>query len=340
MITRRPARLAACVLAAGLLAAACSSSSSGGDASKTSSATISAAALSKVTLRIGDQAGTGAEALLTAAGLINKLPFKAAWSDFPSGPPMLQAMGAGSLDIGGVGDAPPVFAAAAGENIAIVGALRANPLGAALLVPKGSPIHSVAQLRGKKIAVAEGSSADFHLLAVLKQAGLTPKDVTLEYLQPTQALPAFASGHVDAWDIWSPYIEQVTAQDGARILVNGTPIGDTYSFEVASRASLADPAKAAAIRAYINLLNRAHAWADTHQAAWAAVWAKATGLPDSIMINAAADDTSTAVPITPAVVGSEQQIADDFSAAGLIPAHVDFAKFSVTTFNDLAGGSS
>jgi sulfonate transport system substrate-binding protein len=195
-------------------------------------------------------------------------------------------------------------------------------------------------LRGKKIAVSQGSSADYHLLAVLKKAGLTPKDVTLQYLQPAQALAAFASGHLDAWDIWSPYIEQVTAQDGARILVNGTPIGNTYSFEVASRAALADPAKAAAISDYIKLVNQAHAWSNTHQQAWATLWAKATGLPGSIMTKAAADDTSYAVPINATVVKSEQNIADAFSAAGLIPSNINFADFSVSRYNSLVGGSS
>src|SRR5580692_6822191 len=154
--------LATGVLAVGLAAAGCSSGSSSSSASG-SSASVSAASLSKVTLHVGDQAGTGAEAVLTAAGLINKLPFKVAWSDFTSGPPMLQAMAGGSVDVGGVGNAPPVFAAAGGDQLAIVGALQANPNGSALLVPKGSPIHSVAQLRGKKIAVAQGSSADYHL---------------------------------------------------------------------------------------------------------------------------------------------------------------------------------
>ncbi len=336
MITRRPARLAACFLAAGLLAAACSSGSS--SASKNSD-TVSAAELAKVTLRVGDQTGTGAKALLTAAGLINKLPFKVAWSDFPSGPPMVEAIASGSLDIGGVGDAPPVFGAASGDKIAIVGALLGNPLAAAIVVPKGSPIHSVAQLRGKKIAVAEGSSADYHILAVLKNAGLTPKDVTLDYLEPTDALPAFTSGDVDAWDIWSPYIEEVTKDDGARILVNGSSIGNTYSFEVASRAALADPAKAAAIKDYIKLINQAHVWANTHLQAWASVWAAQTGLPDDIMLKAAADDTETPAPINATVVNSEQQITDDFYAAGLIPAKVDFANFSYTGFNSVVGGS-
>ncbi len=331
-MTRRPARLIAAVLVVGLLAAACSSASS--SPAKSSDA-VTAAQLSRLTLRIGDQKGTGAQALLTAAGLIGKLPFRVSWDDFTSGPPMLQAMGAGSIDIGGVGDAPPVFAAAAGENIAVVGALLGNPLGAAIVVPKNSPIKTVAELKGKKIAVAQGSSADYHLLAVLKQAGLTPKQVTLDYLQPTQALPALSSGAVDAWDIWSPYIEQVTAQDSARIIVNGTPIGNTYSFEVASRSALADPVKVAAIRDYIKLLNQAHAWSNTHPQQWAKIWAAETGLPDSVMIKAATDSTSDAVPINSTVINAEQSITNDFYNAGLIPTDIHFASYSVSTFNSV-----
>jgi len=332
MMTRRPVHLTAAALAVGLVAAACSSGSTSTTSSSGTNA-VTAAQLSKLTLRIGDQKGTGAQALLTAAGLIGKLPFKATWDDFTSGPPMLQAMGAGSIDIGGVGDAPPVFAAAAGENIAVVGALLGNPLGAAIVVPKNSPIKTVAQLRGKKIAVSQGSSADYHLLATLKLAGLTPKDVTLDYLQPTEALPAFDSGAIDAWDIWSPYIEQVTAQDGARVIANGVPIGNTYSFEVASRSALADPVKVAAIRDYIKLLNEAHTWSNTHPDQWARVWAAETGLPDSVMIKAAKDSTSDPVPVSSTVINAEQSITNDFYAAGLIPSDIHFASYSVTTFN-------
>src|ERR1700733_7932526 len=156
-----------------LIAAGFSSSPSPASSGPSSTASAKTANVSSVVLHVGDQAGTGAQALLTAAGLIGKLPFKVEWSDFTSGPPMLQAMGAGSVDIGGVGNAPPVFAAAGGSKIAIVGAYQANPLGSALLVPKGSPITSVAQLKGKRIAVAQGSSADYHLLTVLTKAGLS-----------------------------------------------------------------------------------------------------------------------------------------------------------------------
>lgn len=344
--------LAAGLLAAGVLAAACSSaggsasggsgsgSGSGGGGSSSSGSSANTQSLSNVTLHVGDQAGSGAEALLTAAGLINKLPFKVSWSDFTSGPPMLQAMGAGSVDIGAVGDSPPIFAAAGGEKIAAVAATVADPDGTALLVPKGSPIHSVAQLRGKKIAVAEGSSSNYHLVATLKKAGLTPKDVTIENLQPPQAAAAFASGHIDAWDVWTPFIEQAETQHGARVLVNGANIGKTFSFEVASRAALADPAKAAAIRAYLKLINQAHDWANTHQSAWAHTWSSATGLPLSIMTKAAADARAVTVPISAEVLKSEQAIADVFTGAGLIPGHVDFSDFAVTKFNGTAGSSS
>ncbi len=329
-------------------AAACSSSattsssgsSGSGSSGSGSSGTASAKAVSVsgVTLHIGDQAGSGSQALLTAAGLISKLPFKVTWSDFTSGPPMLQAMGSGAVDAGSVGDAPPVFAAAGGEKVAIVGAVTSGPDSAAIVVPDNSPIHSIAQLKGKRIAVAQGSSADYHLLTVLNKAGLSVHSVTLDYLQPADGLAALTSGHVDAWDIWSPYIEQVVGQDHARILVNGAGFGSPYSFAVASQAALADPAKAAAINDYLKLLNQAYVWGGTHLTAWAAVWAKATGLPDSIMLNAAKDDVRTPARITPAVISAEQSVSNAFTTAGLIPGHVNFASFADTRFNDAVGG--
>jgi sulfonate transport system substrate-binding protein len=331
--------LVATVLATSLLAAACSSSGGSSGASGSGSGKSASVDVASVTLNIGDQKGTGAEALLTAAGLINKLPFHAVWSDFTSGPPMLQAMSSGSIDIGGVGDAPPVVAAAGGYNVDIVGARTANPLAAATLVPKNSAIHSVAQLRGKKIAMAPGSSANYHVLQVLNKAGIPVSAVSLDDLQPADALAAFSSGQVDAWDVWSPYIEQAVAQDHARILVTGQPYQATYSFEVASKSAVADPAKAAAIKDYLKLLNQAYVWADKNYTGWGKSWAAATSLPLSVMNLAAKDEETTPVPVDSAVIASEQSVADNFAAAKLIPAKPDMANFAVGTFNDAVPSS-
>ena len=348
----RPAAalLAAIALGAGL--AACGSSSdpsgagsgaSGSAGSAGAAAATTAATTSTVqgsssggdpTLVVGDQAGTGQQALLTAAGLLHKLPFTVKFADFTSGPPILEALSSGSLDIGGVGNAPPVFAAAGGAKIDIVETLRDGTRSAATLVPKGSSITSIQQLKGKKIAVAEGSSAEYHLLRVLEKAGLTPKDVTLENLQPAQALAAFSSGAVDAWDVWSPYIEQAEAQKGARILAGGSGFGTEYSYEVASKSAIANPTKAKEIKQYLAVLNQAHRWVDSHSAAWAKTWAAATGLPQSIMRRAAADDSQTPVPVNASTTTSaEQGLVTAFSKAGLIPKDYSFAPYVSTAFN-------
>src|SRR6204780_3368724 len=337
----------------GLGVAACSSSSSSssssaaasGAASTSASASASASPsssvnLSSVTLNVGDQKGTGAEAVLKAAGLLNTLPFHVTWADFTSGPPMLEAMASGSVDVGGVGDAPPVFAAAGGEGVEIVGA-REVPTGDqdALLVPKGSPITSIAQLKGKRIAYGSGSSGNYQMLTVLTAAGLTTKDVTLVNLQPAEALAAFTSGSVDAWDIWPPYVQQAVAQDGAKVLATGSGYGSPYSFEVASKAAVADPAKAAAIKVYLATLDKAYVWAATHPTAWAAAWGKAAGLPSSVMDTAATVDATTPVPVTSAIVSSEQNLVDQFFAAGLIPTKVDISGYITSEFNSTVTGS-
>jgi sulfonate transport system substrate-binding protein len=354
--TRRRFAAALSALASTALLAACGSSSvagsgtgsgsSGSNASSSSSASASSgpakvsvvnASFKGATLRVGDQAGTGAQALLTASGLIKKLPFKIAFADFTSGPPMLEAMGSGSLDVAGVGNAPTTFAAAGGAKISIVGALANNPDSAALLLPKGSKITSIKQLKGKKIAVAQGSSADYHLLTVLTKAGLTPKDVTLEYLQPAEAAAAFSSRAVDAWDVWSPFIEQAVGQDHARILVNGSGYGSNFSYEVAADSSIKNATTAREIREYLKVLDQAHRWANTHSAAWASTWAQATGLPDSIMTSAAKDDTQNPVAVDGRITAEEQAVVDAFSKAALIPKHYSFAPYTTAAFNTTLG---
>ncbi len=342
----RPKFYALTVLAlTGLAAAGCSSSSSSSSTTGTSAASTSSPSassssvnLSSVTLNIGDQKGTGAEAVLTAAGLLNTLPFHVHWSDFTSGPPMLEAMASGAVDIGGVGDAPPVFAASGGEQVEIVGARETNGDQDAVVVPKNSPITSISQLKGQKIAYGSGSSANYNLLTVLTKAGLTTKSVTLVNLQPAEALAAFTSGDVAAWDIWPPYVQQVVAQDGARVLATGSAYGSPYSFEVASKAAVADPDKAAAIKVYLATLDKAYTWAATHPSAWAAAWGKAAGLPSSVMVVAAKTDATTPIAITSATVSSEQNLVNQFYAAGLIPTKVNISSYITSEFNSTVGG--
>jgi sulfonate transport system substrate-binding protein len=143
---------------------------------------------------------------------------------------------------------------------------------------------------------------------------------------------------VQAWDIWPPYVQQVVAQDGARVLATGSAYGSAYSFEVASKSAIADPAKAAAIKSYLTILNKAYLWAATHPSAWATAWGKATGLPDSVMNAAAKVEATTPVPVTSAITSSEQNLVDQFFAAGLIPAKVDISQYVTTQLTGRSAG--
>jgi sulfonate transport system substrate-binding protein len=307
----------------------------GGGASASSTATVpstvSAAQLKGVTLRVGDQAGNSAQALLRASGELGNLPYTIQWSTFTSGPPMLQADAAGAIDIGQVGNTPPIFAAAANDKIDVVAADQ-SPVGDAILVPANSPVHSLADLRGKTIAVAQGSSANGTLLNALNKTGLSPTDVKLAFLQPGSALTAFAQHQVDAWAVWQPYVAEAIARDGARQLVTGKDsqsrqLSNGYSVQVASRASLSDAGKNAAIADYVVRVAKAYAWARTHQSQFAQLWSQETGLSPAITQAAVADIVLHPVPLDDTLINSEQHLADEFAAANQIPGKITFSDF-------------
>jgi sulfonate transport system substrate-binding protein len=288
---------------------------------------VSAADLAKVTLKVGDQKG-GSQALLKAAGLLENLPYRIEWSTFTSGPPLLEAASAGAIDIGRVGNTPPIFSAAANAKIAVVAASQRNVAGDALLVPADSPIRDIAGLRGKTVAVAKGSSAHGQLLYTLRSAGLSTKDIKLSYLQPADAYGAFSQHQVDAWAVWEPYTSQAKLEQRARVLADGTTgSANGYTFQVAGRAALADAGKNTAMRDYVVRLAKAQQWALTHRDDWARVWAAETGLDPTVAAAAAQTFVDGPVALDGTVRDSEQQLADAFTADGVLPGKIDFAQF-------------
>ncbi|MFD4872629.1 ABC transporter substrate-binding protein [Streptomyces sp. NPDC058420] len=326
---------AALLLPLALLLTACG----GNSAAETSTGTDGKGSL---TLNVGDQKG-GSEAVLRAAGELKNLDYKIKWSTFTSGPPLLEAVNAKAVDIGGVGNTPPVFAAGANSKIKVVAAWHGTSDGDAVLVPKDSKLSQPQQLKGKSIAVAQGSSAHFQLVASLKAAGLSLSDVKVKYLQPADALAAFTSGKVDAWAVWDPYTSQVLQAEQGRILTSGEGVTNGLSFQVAAPGALADKKKAAAIKDYLDRLRRAQTWVFTHQEEWAKVWAKDTGLPYEVALASVKRTNSTrvSVAVDKPLIASEQQIADTFTQLKLIPRKVDFADFVDTRYNgDLPASTS
>ncbi|MER5962190.1 ABC transporter substrate-binding protein [Streptomyces sp. NPDC002057] len=318
---------AALLVPLALLASACSGASAAGQGSNSDGK-------GSLVLRVGDQKG-GAEALLRAAGELDDLPYRITWSTFTSGPPLLEAVNAKAVDIGSVGNTPPVFAAGADSKITVVAATHSDSAGEAILVPKDSPLRTARDLKGRKVAVAQGSSAHFQLIASLAKAGLKLDDVQVTLLQPADALAAFTSGKVDAWAVWDPYTSQVLLSGKGRVLTDGRGVVNGLGFQVAAPSALADKEKAKAVGDLIERLRRAQDWVFEHPEAWAKVWAKETGLPYEVALAAVKRSNGTRVPVAldEAAIASEQKIADTFAALGLIPRTFRFADYVDTRFN-------
>ncbi|MCS7480845.1 ABC transporter substrate-binding protein [Umezawaea endophytica] len=308
---------------AAVLLAACGTPAT---TSSTVPAAVSPEELAKVVLKVGDQKG-GAKSLLTAANLLADAPYKIEWATFTSGPPLLEAASAAAIDIGAVGNTPPIFAAAANAKIAAVSVIKGDVSSDAFLVPGDSPVKDVKELKGKNVAVAKGSSAHGQVLLTLRKAGLTTKDVNLNFLQPSDAYAAFTQKRVDAWAVWDPYTAQAQQEAGARVIADGTGTANGYGFQVAGTAALADAGKNAAIKDYVVRYAKARVWADTHREEWATAWAAETGL--KIEVARADVDRAGDLPVAldDAVVQSEQDLADAFTEDKTLPGKVDFAKF-------------
>ncbi|UAL31350.1 ABC transporter substrate-binding protein [Nocardioides rotundus] len=334
--TRPGARSLAAAIAASLLAlTGCGGSAIGNEEAVNDDGSVD---LEKVTLVVGDQKG-GSQALLRAAGELDDVPYEIQWKEFTSGPPLLEALDAGSLHVGGVGNTPPLFAAAANGNFQAIQAATYGGTGDAIVVPQDSDITSVKDLKGKSVAVTQGSSANYNLLAQLDEAGVGYQDIEVQNLQPADALAAFDAGHVDAWAIWEPFTSQAEQEAGARVITTGEDVVNGYVFQVASDEALDDPAATAALKDYVARIARAQKWSATHRKAWARVWSEETGLPYRNTLAATRKRKIELVPITKEVIESEQQMADTFVDNELLPEQFDVAPFFTDRFNRFTTGA-
>lgn len=274
-------------------------------------------------LRIGYQK-YGSLVLVKARGTLEKRLAGAgvtvSWLEFPAGPQLLEGLNAGAVDFGTVGETPPIFAQAAGVDFVYVANEPPAPASEAIVVAQGSPIKTVAGLRGKRVALNKGSNVHYLLVRALQRAGLAYSDIRPVYLAPADARAAFTQGGVDAWVIWDPYLAAIERQTGARILADGTGLVDNTQFYLASRR-FAD-AQPTLVRAAIDALSEADAWARANPAEVARELAPLVGLDAGTVELAARRASYGAQPVGAKVLASQQAIADTFSELKLIPKQI------------------
>jgi sulfonate transport system substrate-binding protein len=256
--------------------------------------------------------GTGAlDKTLQAKG------FTVEWTEFPSGPPLLEAVNAGAIDIGQTGEAPPIFAQAAGAGFLYIAHEPPAPRGEAILVPKDSPIKSVADLKGKKVALNKGSNVHYLLIKVLQQAGIKYSEIEPVFLAPADARAAFERGSVDAWAIWDPFQASAEVAIGARTLADGTGAVANNQFYLARKAfAEADPQ---IVDAVIDAVADVDRWAKDNAVAVAAQLSAGIGIPAPVLEIALKRQTYGIKPLDEDTVAEQQRIADTFYGLGLLP---------------------
>ncbi|SNT63771.1 sulfonate transport system substrate-binding protein [Tardiphaga sp. OK246] len=272
------------------------------------------------TVRIGFQK-YGKLVLLKSKGSLEPrlkaLGWNIKWTEFSAGPALLEAINVGALDFGNTGEAPPIFAQAAGAPIRYVAYEPPAPKGEAILVPKGSPIKSVAELKGKKVALNKGSNVHYLLVKALEKANVKYSDITPVFLAPADARAAFERGAVDAWVIWDPFQAAAEAAIEATVLADGTDTVSNYQFYLSSQKFLESDPKV--VDAILEGLREVDDWAKTDIKAVAEQLSPSVGLPVPVLEVALKRQAYGIKPIDRKVITEQQQLADTFLALGLIP---------------------
>ncbi len=272
--------------------------------------------------RIGNQKGL--LSVLKGRGTLEKrlapLGVAVKWTEFTAGPVQLEALNVGSIDFGDVGEAPPIFAQAAGAPLAYVAATPQRPQSEAVLVPRDSAIRSPADLKGRKIALNKGSNVHYFIVKLAEKHGLSYGDLNPVFLPPADARAAFEKGSVDAWVIWDPFLAAAEKSLEARVLADASGVVGNRSYYFSSLGYAAKNADVLAIA--IEELNRVDAWGNANKDALAAELAALWGLPRPVAELTVGRAVYGTGPITRAILGEQQKIADTFYDLKLIPKRI------------------
>lgn len=252
------------------------------------------------------------------------LGFSVQWLEFLAGPQQLEALNAGELDLAATAESPVVFAQAAGADLVYLATTPGSGESVALLVPRGSTIHQVKQLRGKRIAFQKASIGHYLLVKALAREGMTLNDVQPTYLTPPDAAAAFSEAKIDAWLIWEPFVTRAEQNAGGRVLFDGSQLRDTGNFYTTSRAFAT--AHADVLATFFAELDKAEAWSRQNGGEMSRLLSPVLMIDAPSLEHMHGKYDFRLLPITEEVIVKQQQVADLWFGLGLLPGRVDVRK--------------
>lgn len=278
------------------------------------------------TIRIGLQRSSALTAILRANGELEKalapLGLRVSWHEFTNGLPLLEALNLGNIDVSAdVADTVPIFAQAAGAKLVYFAEETASPRAQAIVVSADSPIKSLADLKGKKVAVAKGAGSHYLLLVALRSGGVRLKDISPAYLTAADGQAALVSRNVDAWVAWDPYLTIVQRQSGAKILADGVNLANYKRYYLASDKFA--QARGDALRLFYQKLEETGRWTKANPKQAASLLADIWKIDAGIVEQSLSNRTLKVGIVTAEGLSEQQQIADAFVEEGVLPKKID-----------------
>lgn len=282
-------------------------------------------------LRVANQKQS-IKVLLQVAGELKDVPYEIQFSEFPSAAPLGEALNAGAVDVGGLGDAPYVFALGAGAPLKVVSITHMEGrFTTAVLVPKDSPIKTVADLKGKRIVTGRGSIGHFLAIKAIRAAGLQTSDVKFVYLLPSESRLLLDNGDADAWATWDPYTTISITQSQARVLVSGNELLTNNLYFAAT--SQAIDSKRVQLDDFVARVERAYNWVNNHPDEYAVAQAKVTGLPVEVHLAIDKATHMQRVDIDDSIIKGLQDTADIYQQEGIVTKKIDVSQGFDKRFN-------
>lgn len=260
---------------------------------------------------------------------LEPLGVKVEWSQFAAGPQLMEALNVGKVDLGSVGETPPIFAQAAGSSLVYVsGRKPSEGKGSAIIVQQDSPIKSVADLKGQKVVFQKGSASHYLLVKALDEVGLKYSDVQAVTLPPVDAREAFLQGKIDAWVTWDPHLAIAQDKAKARVLRDANKISTQGGFYIASRAFATENPEA--IRIILEEIDKNGEWAEANRSEVVKLIAPVLKLDPTLLETTTGRTTYRLRAITPEILAEQQKIADLFTQEKVIPKKIDIKEASLT----------
>ncbi|PLZ87372.1 sulfonate ABC transporter substrate-binding protein [Fischerella muscicola CCMEE 5323] len=272
-------------------------------------------------LRMGyQQAGDLVRITQVLEKRLEPLGIKVEWAQFAQGPQLMEAMNVGKIDLGSVGETPPIFAQAAGAQIAyVVGRRRTQNSGksSAIAVPPDSPIKSVKDIKGQKVVFQKASASHYFILRALEDVGLKYSDIQVVSIPNVEAASAFLEGKIPVWVTGDPHLARAQKLGKAKILRTAQGLDSPGGYYIAAKQFAIDNPEL--LRIVIEEIDKIERWAEANSKETAKLILPHQKLPPDVMDLVISRRTYGLRAISPDLIKEQQRIADYFYKNGLLP---------------------